>query len=307
LTFGPLGFYTGAVTPDGKHLLVGGFDDRGELVRYDMATKQVVPYLGGISAMQIALSKDGKWMAYVSLVDYTLWVSHVDGSGKLQLTYPPKRTALPRLSPDGTKVTFMSAEAGKPWKIFVVSAEGGTPEELLRQDTAEGDPGWSPDGTRLVFSRLPDNANTSDIRIMDLNTRQVSIIPDSAGLFSPRWSPDGRYIAAMDFTRNSTKLYLYDFQAGKWSQWVNDLGGIAYPSWTPDGRFVQYVSSRASTPSYNRVKVGSDQIQHLFDIPNANPYATNVGPWSGITPDSSIMYTRDVSTQNIYQLDVDFP
>jgi len=56
-----------------------------------------------------------------------------------------------------------------------------------------------------------------------------------------------------------------------------------------------------------RVKVGSEQIQHLFDVLNANPFATNIGPWSGITSDGSIMYTRDASTQNIYQLDVNFP
>ncbi|HEV2172588.1 MAG TPA: hypothetical protein VGR71_03425, partial [Nitrospira sp.] len=118
-----------------------------------------------------------------------------------------------------------------------------------------------------------------------------------------------RYIAAMDFARRSTKLLLYDFQTGKWSQWVEDPDGIAYPSWLPDGRSIQYanVSSGGSTPSYNRVKLGSSQIQRLFDVPGADIYATNVGPWTGMTPDGSIMYTRDVSTQELYQLDVDFP
>ena len=309
LTFGPLAFFMGTATPDGRHLLVGGFDDRGEVVRYDTANKQIVPYLGGISATQIALSKDGQRMAYVSVVDRTLWVSRTNGADKIQLTSAPRATALPRWSPDGTKVAFMSAKAGKPWKIFIVSAQGGTPEEVLPQDTAEGDPGWSPDGNQLVFSRLPDNSNGSDIRILDLTTRQVSIVPGSSGWFSPRWSPDGRYIAAMDFARRSTKLLLYDFQTGKWSPWVEDPDGIAYPSWLPDGRSIQYanVSSGGSTPSYNRVKLGNSQIQRLFDVPGADIYATNVGPWTGMTPDGSIMYTRDVSTQELYQLDVDFP
>ena len=306
LTFGPLGYFMGMGTaPDGKHLLVGGYENRGELEKYDIAGKQVVPYLGGISATQVAFSKDEKWIAYVSLVDNTLWVSRIDGSGKLQLTYPPKGTALPSWSPDDTKVAFMSAQIGKPWKIFVVSAQGGTPEEVLPQDAAESDPGWSPDGNRLVFSRLPDTSNASDIRILDLNTRQVLVLPGSSGLFSPRWSPDGRYVAALDFARRSTKLYLYDFHTGKWSQWANDPNGISYPAWNSDGGFIQYASG--TTPDYNRVKLGSSQIQRLFAIQNPNPYATNIGPWSSITPDGSMMYTRDASTQNIYQLDVDFP
>jgi eukaryotic-like serine/threonine-protein kinase len=305
LTFGPLSFAMGMVTPDGKHLRVGGLENRGELVKFDTTTKQIVPYLGGISATQVAFSKDGKWIAYVSPVDNTLWASHLDGTGKIQLTYSPTSTALPRWSPDGTKIALMSAQVGKAWKIFVVSAQGGTPEELLPGDSAEGDPGWSTDGTRLVFSRLPDVANASDVRILDLNTRQVTILPGSSGLFSPRWSHNGRYIAALDFVRKSTKMYLYDLQAGKWSQWVTDPAGIGYPEWTPDDQFVQYQND--DTPTYRRVKLGNGKIQRLFAIPNENPYATNIGTWSSATPDGTMMYTQDVSSQNGYELDVDFP
>ena len=309
LTFGPLSFAMGGVTPDGKHLRVGGLENRGELVKFDPVTKQIVPYLGGISATQVAFSKDGMWMAYVSVVDYTLWVSRTDGSGKLQLTYPPNSTALPRWSPDGTKIAFMSAQMGKPWKVFVVSAQGGTPEELLAQDSAEGDPSWSPDGTRMAFSRITDATNTSDIRIVDLNTRQVSVIPGSTGLFSPRWSPDGRFLAGMDFARQSTKLSLYDFATGKWLDWVNDPDGIGYPAWAPESGSIYYADIRYRTgvPAYNRVKVGTRQVQHLFSVPNANPYATNIGSWSGLTLDGTMMYTRDASSQNGYELDVDFP
>ena len=36
---------------------------------------------------------------------------------------------------------------------------------------------------------------------MDLNSRQISTIPDSEGFYSPRWSPDGRYIAALQWVR----------------------------------------------------------------------------------------------------------
>ena len=303
LTFGPLSFAMGVVTPDNKHILVGGYNQKGELERYDAGSKQAVPYLGGISATQVAFSKDGKWIAYINVADNTLWIAKVDGSGKLQLTYPPRASALPRWSPDGSKVAFMSAESGKPWKIFVVSAQGGTPEELLPADTAEGDPGWSADGSRIVFSRLPDSTNSSDIRILDLATHQANVIAGSTGMFSPRWSADGRYIAAMDFERNPKNLHLYDFQTGKWSDWVKDPDGISYPMWTADGQAITY----ASTSGFSRVQLGSTAIQHLFTIPNANMYSTNLGPWTGIAPADSVIYTRDVSTQDIYKLDVEFP
>jgi hypothetical protein len=56
-----------------------------------------------------------------------------------------------------------------------------------------------------------------------------------------------------------------------------------------------------------RVKLGSNSVEHLFTIQNATPYSTNLGVWAGLTPDNSVMFTRDVSTQDIYKLDVDFP
>ncbi len=303
LTFGPLSFAMGAITPDGKHLLVGGYNQKGEIVRYDPASKQIVPYLGGISATQVAFSKDGKSIAYINVADDTLWTAKADGTSKVQLTYPAKRSALPRWSPDGSKVAFISAELGKPWKAFTISGQGGTAEELLPADTAESDPAWSPDGKRLVFSRLPDTATNSDIRILDLSTHQVSNVPDSTGMFSPRWSPDGRHLAALDFMRNSKVLHLFDFQSGKWSDWVKDPDGIGYPAWTSDGQSIVYVNRSG----LKRVKLGSNSVEHLFTIQNAAPYGTSLGVWAGLTPDNSVMFTRDVSTQDIYKLDVDFP
>jgi eukaryotic-like serine/threonine-protein kinase len=303
LTFGPLSFAMGSITPDGKHLLVGGYNQKGQIVRYDPASKQIVPYLGGISATHVAFSKDGKSIAYINVADDTLWTAKVDGTEKVQLTYPPKRSALPRWSPDGSKIAFISAELGRPWKAFIISAQGGTPQELLPSDTAESDPAWSPDGTRFVFSRLPDTANNSDIRILDLNTHQVSTFPDSTGMFSPRWSPDGRHLAALDFMRNSKVLHLFDFQSGKWSEWAKDPDGIGYPAWTTDGQSIVYVNRSG----LKRVKLGSNSVEHLFTIQNATPYSTNLGVWAGLTPDNSVMFTRDVSTQDIYKLDVDFP
>jgi Tol biopolymer transport system component len=180
LTFGPLAFAIGGMTPNGKKLLVEGYQSRGELVRYDPASKQFVPFLGGIPAYGVAFSRDGKNIAYVSLIDETLWTSRADGSNKVQLTYPPDHVALPRWSPDGKQIAYVSSKAGKPWKIFLISAQGGTPEELLPGDTTEGDPNWSADGIRIAFSSgLPFGQQKSDIRIMDLKTRQVSPIPGS--------------------------------------------------------------------------------------------------------------------------------
>jgi Tol biopolymer transport system component/predicted Ser/Thr protein kinase len=305
LTFGPLEFNLAGITPSGKKLMVGGYDQRAELVHYDPVSKQFVPFLGGLAAYDVAFSRDGKSIAYVSLLDSTLWTSQADGSQKIQLTYPPDHAALPRWSPDGKQIAYMGSALGKPWKAYVISAQGGSPEDLLPGSSTEGDPAFSPDGTRVVFSTgEPGTQKKSDIRIIDLATRQITAIPGSDGLFSPRWSPDGRYLAALDLEESSKTMRIFDFQTGKWSDWTTDPVFVGYPAWTSDSRYVEYSTDTA----VKRIKVGEIHPETLFPFKALRPYSTpDFGSWTDNAPDNSRMFLRDVSTQNLYTLDADFP
>ena len=67
----------------------------------------------------------------------------------------------------------------------------------------EEDPHWSPDGISLVFW------SSGTVKVLDLRTHKVSVVPGSDGFFSPHWSPEGRYIAAR--TADAQKLMLFDF------------------------------------------------------------------------------------------------
>jgi serine/threonine protein kinase/Tol biopolymer transport system component len=305
LTFGPTKYQIGGFTPDSKKLLVTASEHHPELVRYEPASKNFTPYLGGMPVAFVSFSHDGRSIAYVRVNDGTLWTSHVDGSQQLQLTYPPDRAILPRWSPDGTQIVFMQAQAGKPWKAVLVPSQGGNPQELLPGPTTEGDPNWSPDSKRIAFSTgLPQGSSSqSDIRVMDLQSHQVSPVPGSTAMFSPRWSPDGRYLAAMDLTPNSKKLFLFDSQTQKWSDWITDPDGIAYISWAPDSRSMRYDSGIA----YKEVKLGSSLPEALFSTKKLNIYLTELGPWADNAPDGSRMYLRDKTSRDIYALDVDLP
>jgi Tol biopolymer transport system component len=286
---------------------VEAFQQRGELVRYDAASKQFLPFLGGISASDVSFSRDGKWVAYTTIPDMTLWRSRVDGSDRLQLTYPPAASSLPSWSPDGTQIAFISAQAGKPAKIFLVSAQGGQPEELLPENVGEIDATWSPDGTQLAFGRISVmNTGTVEIQSVDMKTRQVSTFPGSKGLFSPRWSPDGRYLAAMS-VEGSHNLMLYDFHTQQWSEWLADANSVNYPYWSADSRYIHYDTFGAANPKCHRIKVGEHHPEELFGLSNLRRYVGVWGSWSGQAPDDSRLYLRDMSTQDIYALDVDLP
>jgi Tol biopolymer transport system component/aminoglycoside phosphotransferase (APT) family kinase protein len=304
LTTGPVQY--AAATPDvsGKKLFVQGVQPRAELVRYDSAAKQFVPFLQGISAGDVDFSRDGKWVTYVSLPDLTLWRSRVDGSDRLQLA--PAAAALPRWSPDGTQIAYHSAEFGKPWKIFLVSAQGGPPEELLPEKVAELDATWSADGSQLAFGRLSNmDTENAEIYLVDVKTRKVSPVPGSRGLYSPRWSPDGRYLTAVG-VEASKKLMLYDFRSQKWSEWSSEDDNFDYGQWSGDSRYF-YWDNFGTNPKCRRIKLGEHHVEDLFSLNGLRRFFGVFGSWSGQAPDDSRLFVRDVSTQDIYALDVDFP
>jgi Tol biopolymer transport system component len=155
ITAGPISYSAPVAAADRSRLFVIGEQPRAELQRYDPKLKQFTPYLGGVSAGEIDFSKDRQWIAYKAYPDNTLWRSRLDGSEKLQLTSPPMIASMPRWSPDGRQVAFAGIRHdGTVVKLFLVSSEGGSPEELIPADKDnEDDPQWSPDGGSLLFSQ----------------------------------------------------------------------------------------------------------------------------------------------------------
>jgi eukaryotic-like serine/threonine-protein kinase len=295
LTTGPLSFNTTTVSPDGKKLFAEGSQARAELVRYDGKSQQFVTYLGGISAGELDFSRDGKWITYAAYPDGTLWRSRADGSDRMQLTY----------APDGTQVAYVAAQEGQPWKMYIISSQGGTPQEALPANYNGEDPTWSPDGKKIAFGPA-DDASSLAIYIVDLATHQVTTVPGSQNLFSPRWSPDGQYLAAL--TQDSTKLRIFEFRTQNWSDWITEAGVIGFPNWSQDGNYVYYDSTFTEHPTYRRVKIGQTHSELIADLKGLLQYSdAPAHGWSGIAPDGAALFVRSLSSNEIYALDLDLP
>jgi len=171
---------------------VTGVQPRAELVKYDARSGEFIPFLGGISAGDVDISRDGQWVTYVSYPDGILWRSKLDGSERLQLTYSPAQAALAHWSPDGKQIAFSATTPGKPWKVFLIGKDGGSPQVVTTDEVSEADPTWSADGKRLAFG--VQTGSTSMIRMFEVETHKVSQLAGSHNVFAPRWSPNGRYI-----------------------------------------------------------------------------------------------------------------
>jgi Tol biopolymer transport system component len=304
LTHGELSASSPLVSEDGKKIFFIGGRPRGELERYNLKTHAMAPFLPGFSAEDLSFSRDGERMVYTSYPEGTLWQSRTDGSDKHQLTFPPMEAGFPRWSADGKQIAFSVVPPGKPGQIFLIPSIGGDPEQLTTGDVPNTDVTWSPDGNSLAYAA--GAGDDTSLNIINLKTRGVTTVPNSFGLFSPRWSPDGRYLLALP--RDSSKIMLYDFNVRSWQQLTQGKMYGGYPSWTPDGKCVYFNSAdEKGSPEY-RVCLGDGKIQHVADMASAGNLAYGEGGvWTGLAPDGSILALRDTGTEEIYALDVKFP
>jgi DNA-binding winged helix-turn-helix (wHTH) protein/dipeptidyl aminopeptidase/acylaminoacyl peptidase len=305
LTTGPLPL--GALTPsaDGKQLFVLGYQERVELARYESGSKKFVPFLGGISIGELEVSPDGQWVAYTTYPESTLWRSKLDGSERLQLTFTPTNVHEPRWSPDGKQILF----SDWPMKLFVISAEGGTPHQLMPEagPALIGAGAWLPPGDSLIFCRAKecpaeDYACYEDGAIYRLNlkTQEVAKIPRSDKMYAARVSPDGRYIAALSAEE---KLMLYDFQTETWSKLSETSGAI---TWSRDSKSVYFdVKKGARVAEMVRVRVPSGKMESVVDLTDVS--LGGFWPdWTSLLPDDSPLLMLDKSTQEIYRLELQY-
>ena len=311
LTTGPLQFSNPLPSKDGKKLFVVGVQKRGELVRYDAKSGEFVPYFGGISAGETDFSRDGQWVTYVSYPEFTLWRSKVDGSARLQLTNSSTSSAatLPHWSPDGQQIAFSGATIGKPWKLFLISKDGGSPQAVTTDDVQEADPAWSPDGKSLAFGHYdPVNAEKTFIQLLNLETHQISQLPGSQGTFGPRWSPDGRYIVAISFDNH--KLMLYDVRNKTWRQLAADPNWVlGYLAWSRDSVYVYFDVSNGVDNGYFRVRISDSKLERICNLKRIGLFPSLFGnqAWTGLGPGDTPVFPRDISTQEIYALDLQLP
>ena len=307
LTNGPLDFSFPVASKDGKRIFAVGSQPRTELVRYN-GQSGFTSYLGGISATDLAFSSDGQFVAYISVPEGTLWRSKADGSQRLQLTEPALQAALPRWSPDGKQIVFMGQTMNTNWRAYLIASDGGATHDLLPSVTVGFDPTWSPDGRSVVLT-LNEAGESHDIvsgpgvAIVDVQTKKISPLPHAERFFSPRCSPDGKFIAALSI--DSQKLVLFDRAIQQWTDLVTMP--IGYPSWSHDGRYLYFDTTLTDDPALFRVRISDRKLERLASLKGLRRFWGQFASWTGLAPDDSFLLVRDTSSQEIYALDWQVP
>ena len=295
LTNGPLD-YSGAVpSRDGKQIFAVGTKRRGELVHYDVKSKQFVPFLSGISAIDPTFSRDGNWVAYTAYPDHTLWRSRADGTDRSQLTYPPLGVMYPFISPDGKRVSFGTPRG----EVYVVSMDGGTPQRVAEGSMTSAT--WSPDGNLLAMTTFLEG-NTAGLKIFDLRTGKLSPVPSSQGVLGGQWIAQDMLVAA---PTDANKLLTFDLKTQKWS----DLVSAAVVNWatSPDGKYLYYTTGGAE-PKAMRIRLADRKVETITSLKDLRRAQGSDGNTQiSVAPDGSPVFTRDIGTQEIYALTVKWP
>ena len=296
-----------AWSPNGESLIVSV----DGLVRLPVSGAKPEPLPFGKDAYNVATARGANRLVYESFTeDSNLWrmpgpSSTADGEPE-RLIASTRAELLPRYSPDGSKIAFVSGRSGG-WEVWVAGADGSQARRLTGWGFAAF-PDWSPDGRLITFSsgryavgrgeQSPDDVG-SDIDeafSVEASGGVPRMISDGeSGAKSPSWSDDGRYVF---FTRGtnacgSEELWRRQLDSGEESR-LTDC------AWRPmaggDGRVYFYNKAARGISSVSTD--GADERLELRIDASCEPLANAWTVWN-----SRLVYV-DCQDRGIKMLDL---
>jgi WD40 repeat protein len=303
LTSGPIGYGDPNPSKDPRVLYAGGGTEPLNSVTIDRSSRLARPFLPELGARELVYSPDRESVLFVS--ENSLWRSRENGSERYQLVQDLIITPVqfPRWSPDSKRVLFLSSKNG----ICILPAEGGTPQLILAPEQGYS-PDWGPDGQRIVFSALGQKADHSDsqtaLYIYDLRSKQSIRIPNSEGLAYVRWSPDGRFLAAI--TETSSLLKLYDLKKNQWTEIARGKL-MAMPVWARDSKYVYSQDILGPSEPIYRFAAEHPAKEKFYSFEDLLQTDVMRCGFEGFAPDGSLLVKLSRGGFNVYRIQLELP
>jgi TolB protein len=151
---------------------------------------------------------------------------------------------------DPARLIVYEAQRNASVNIYTIDARDGATTQLTHDEKFTGNPAWSPDRKRIVFSSNRDTGMGLELYIMDADgsdAQRLTTTPDSE--YSGKFSPDGSRIA-----------YVINDAAG-WTLWLMDADGSGarrltdtykfaeFPAWSRDGKRLVFSARTAGAPA----------------------------------------------------------
>ena len=180
----------------------------------------------------------------------------------------------PSVSPDGTKVAFLSEKDLFSIDLYIADARTGEIEKKLI--SANSDPhfdalgfmetsgDWSPDGGQFVFTVTAQGDN--ELAIIDVESGNITKKIDVEGIGaikSPAWSPDGTFIAFSGLKGGISDIYTWNIDTEELNQLTDDKYADLQPTWSPDQSSIAFVSDRYDGSDFDQLTYGKFGLAFL--------------------------------------------
>jgi Tol biopolymer transport system component len=212
----------------------------------------------GVSPWEPAWSPDRSKIAFVG-GDGDIYTMNPDGSGALNISNSGQEYE-PNWSFDGGRIVFTSARddntTGLAAEIWVMNADGSGQTRISNDIYEDRDGAWSPDGSKIVYSR--DYARYADfddprrfLQILVMNpdgSGQAPLTELTSNNGKPAWSPDGTKIAFESDRGGHREVYVMNADGSSPVKLTTaPAGGFSGdPAWSSDGQRIAF--TQASGP-----------------------------------------------------------
>jgi Tol biopolymer transport system component len=149
-------------------------------------------------------------------------------------------------------------------EICVSDLDGNNRHQLTDNLVPDLSPGWSPDGTQIVFVSSRDSSEGMDIYVMQSDgAKPVNLTRHPAGYSQPRWSPNGQTIAFTS-TRDNLNSDLYVMGAdGSHVTRLTRMGWIGNFDWSSDSKSIVFEGGVTADKGIYTVNIENDSIIQL--------------------------------------------
>jgi WD40-like Beta Propeller Repeat/Carboxypeptidase regulatory-like domain len=203
------------------------------------------------------------------------------------------------------QIAFDDGDPNFSTYIAVMNPDGTHIARVTLDSLETRDPGWSPNGQRIVFSRALANGNVG-YQLVSVNvdgTGEQVITSGTALDENPVWSPNGATIAFTSSSIGSTSLNVWAVNAdgSNRTQLTFSTGSTGVPTWSPDGTKIAYQGQYTSAPAHIWVMNadGTNPVQLTTD-----PAGDGYPSWSPNGTKIAFASQRDGNVQ-IYVMNAD--
>jgi len=241
---------------------------------------------------------------------HQIYAINADGSDNRKLVQASIGLNHHDWSPDGQEIAAVGYADRSTWSIYVIALEGGDLTRLTGESGVwDSEPSWSPDGTRLSFTRIyPDRDFREEIWVMSKDGSG----PHWIGLlgFAAKWSPDGSRLIYTSDRSGNYEIYTSNIDGSDERPLTSSSANESFPVWSPDGSQIVY---SASTGEWNTTQNTETYELYVMDADGTNiRQLTNNAAYDGNprwSPDGRLIVFSSDRAQTghweIYVMDAD--